>query len=183
LATPGETTTNLILGETYSPPGLWSGTPLHVHDDLDGDLGQSDHEEIYYHLADQVGEDDGWSAYAGQFLFDNKGLNRAYVVGHRAAFAIPGAAHPVVSGPNSAMMYVWCLAAESSHDLAMMDVPSFAWLKGVGEIVDELSASRPDSLVLKKEVEELAAEAGLSDPQRRVLMFHLQQLGFTLGTD
>ena len=38
-----------------------------------------------------------------QMLFDGAGLDQAYM--SHNAFAIPGAAHPVVSGPASDMLY------------------------------------------------------------------------------
>ncbi|MCG3181729.1 MAG: 5-deoxy-glucuronate isomerase [Phycisphaerae bacterium] len=180
LATPVDVTSNLILGETYSPPGLWSGTPLHVHDAPVPVDAQSDHEEIYYHLADVRDGAGPWGAYGGQFLFDDKGLDRAYVVGHRTAFAIPGAAHPVVAGPNCAMMYIWALASESSHPLAMMDVPEFAWLKRVGGIVDALQTDRGPTRISESRFAELTAKAELNPSQARVLRFHLEQLGFTV---
>ena len=113
LFTPDDVSTVLVGGETYSPPGLWSGTPLHVHDKNDLANGQSDHEEVYYHLA-RV-NDGPWGAFGVQLLFDDQGLDNAYMIHNRDAFAIPGAAHPVVAGPNSDMLYVWALAFRENH--------------------------------------------------------------------
>ncbi len=175
LATPADVTTNLVMGETYSPPGLWSGTPLHVHDRPDATEGQSDHEEIYYHLARNVGGD--WGPFGVQMLFDDAGLDEAYVLHDRTAFAIPGAAHPVIAGPNCEMMCVWCLAAETSQSLGMKDVPEFAWLKRVGAVLDDLSASGRRELLSDDEIAALAKDAGLDEAQRRVLQFHLARAG------
>lgn len=177
LATPGDVTTNLVMGETYSPPGLWSGTPLHVHDRARPDAGQSDHEEIYYHLAPDPSPDAAWGPYGVQLLFDDQGLDQAWMIHHRTAFAIPGAAHPVVAGPNSEMMYVWCLASDASQPLGMADVPEFAWLKRVGAVLDQLAAAGRRSPLSKAEIAGLAAAADLDESQCRVLTFHLAQAG------
>ncbi len=175
LFTPDDVTTNLVGGETYSPPSLWSGTPLHVHDRDDVSAGESDHEEVYYHLA-RVTEG-SWRPYGVQLLFDDAGLNRAYVIGHRSAFAIPGAAHPVVAGPMSDMLYVWALAGPSPQ-LAMRDVPEFAYLKAGGELIDELEARRGSASLSRSEFESLAAERGLTTEQRKIVELHLRERGF-----
>lgn len=175
LFTPEDVTTTLVGGETYSPPGLWSGTPLHVHDADDPEHGQSDHEEVYYHLARETSG--AWGAYGVQLLFDDAGLNESYVIHHRDAFAIPGAAHPVVAGPNSDMLYVWALAGGGSN-LRMMDVPEFAYLKQVGEIIDTVTRKNPRPLLDAGEFQRLAAEAGLTREQAHVLRMHLKQQGF-----
>jgi 5-deoxy-glucuronate isomerase len=174
LFSPDDVSTVLVGGETYSPPGLWSGTPLHVHDREDPMAGQSDHEEVYYHLARNT--DGGWGPYGVQLLFDDQGLDRAYMIHHRDAFAIPGAAHPVVAGPNSDMLYIWCLAGPSSS-LRMQDVPEFAYLKKVGEILDTVTADRPRQPLSETEFRRLVQDGGLSDSQAHVLRMHLKQQG------
>ena len=51
LFTPDDVSTVLVGGETYSPPALWSGTPLHVHDRDDLAGGQFTQAEcVAYHL-------------------------------------------------------------------------------------------------------------------------------------
>ncbi len=172
--TPEDVTTHLIGGETYSPPGLWSGTPLHVHDRDDLTAGQSDHEEVYYHVA-RVTEGQ-WGAYGVQLLFDDAGLDQAYMIHHRHAMAIPGAAHPVVAGPMSDMLYVWALAGQSDQ-LAMLDIPEFAYLKGVGEIIDQLEAERPREPVARAAIDALACEHGLDAAAKIMLRLHLRERG------
>ena len=140
LITPDDVSTNLVVGETYSPPGLWSGTPLHVHDLDDLDAGQSDHEEIYYHVMRL--KEGQWGPYSVQLLFDEKGLDQSYLVRDRTAFAIPGAAHPVVAGPASDHLYLWGLSAEKSSPLGMKDIEEFAYMKKVGEILDHYETRR-----------------------------------------
>ncbi len=178
LFTPDDVATNLVGGETYSPPSLWSGTPLHVHDLHDPDRGQSDHEEVYYHLARVT--DGDWGAYGVQLLFDDKGLDKAYRIGHRSAFAIPGAAHPVVAGPASDMLYVWALAGPSD-ELGMMDVPEFAYLKVGGDLIDELEARRGPARISRADFEAAAKAKGLSASQRKIIELHLRERGFEIA--
>lgn len=177
LFTPDDITTNLVGGETYSPPSLWSGTPLHVHDRDEPSQGQSDHEEVYYHLARVTGGD--WGAYGVQLLFDNQGLGKAYPIGNRSAFAIPGASHPVVAGPMSDMLYTWALAGPSD-ELAMMDIPEFAYLKAGGEIIDEFDSQRGDTRIGRADFNAAADAKGLSDNQRKIIELHLRERGFDI---
>ena len=177
LFTPQDVSTVLVGGETYSPPGLWSGTPLHVHDRDDPDCGQSDHEEVYYHLARNTGGK--WGPFGVQMLFDDQGLDNAYVVHHRDAFAIPGAAHPVIAGPNSDMLYVWGLAGPGTA-LAMQDVPEFAYLKRIGGILDTVAAARPRRPLSETEFDRLVQDGGLDDQQAHVLRMHFRQQGIVV---
>lgn len=176
--TPDDVTTNLIGGETYSPPGLWSGTPLHVHDKDDLAHGQSDHEEVYYHLARVT--DGPWGAYGVQMLFDNQGLDKSYTIHNRSAVAIPGAAHPVVAGPASDMLYIWALAG-TSDKLAMSDIPEFAYLKNVGAALDELEAQRGTQSITAKGFDALCRKHKIQGEQITICKLHLEERGFHIG--
>ena len=177
LLSPEEVTTTLVVGETYSPPGLWSGSPLHVHDLDDPEHGQSDHEEVYFHVARHTGGE--WGPYGVQLLFDSQGLNRAYVIGDHDAFAVPGAAHPVIAGPTCDMLYVWGLAGTGSS-LKMRDVPEFAFLKRIGGVLDQLARTHPRPAVACSLVDRLVREAGFTPEQAHVLRMHLRQQGFEI---
>ncbi len=176
--TPDDVTTSLVGGETYSPPGLWSGTPLHVHDRDDVARGQSDHEEVYYHLARVT--DGAWGPYGVQMLFDDKGLDRCYVIHNRTAVAIPGAAHPVVAGPASDMLYIWALAG-ASDKLAMLDIAEFAYLKKVGDAIDELETRRGRQTLSAGEFDALCRKHGLVGEQVTICKLHLDERGFREG--
>lgn len=173
--TPDDVTTHLVGGETYSPPGLWSGTPLHVHDRDDLAHGQSDHEEVYYHLARVT--DGQWGPYGVQMLFDDQGLDKAYAIHHRSAVAIPGGAHPVVAGPMTDMLYIWALAG-ASNQLGMLDVPEFAYLKKVGEVIDELERRRGRHPLPAAQFDALVRQHGLTGPQATIAKLHLRERGF-----
>jgi hypothetical protein len=149
---------------------------VHDRDDLAND--QSDHEEVYYHLARVT--DGDWGAYGVQLLFDEKGLDKAYRVGHRSAFAIPGAAHPVVAGPMSDMLYVWALAGPSD-ELAMKDVPEFAYLKAGQDLIDLFDDRRGPTRVSREEFEEVASAKGLTAEQRKIVELHLRERGYDIA--
>lgn len=178
LATTDDVSTNLIAGETYSPPGLWSGTPLHTHDQDAIASGESDHEEIYYHVSRLT--EGAWGPYGVQLLFDDKGLDKAYLVHNHDAIAIPGAAHPVVAGPVSDMIYFWALASDKPSELKMRDVPEFAYLKRIETILAQLEAERPEYRIDANRLAELADKNKLEGHQRHMLKQHLIERGFTI---
>lgn len=130
LVRPGEVSTNLVVGETFSPAGLWSGTPPHRHDADDPAAGQSDHEEVYYF---RVQHDT--PAPAGVQFLSHDGVERAYPLRDRSVAAIPGGMHPVVAGPAGDLLYVWGMAGPRGQSLGMWDVPGAAFLKDVEAVL------------------------------------------------
>ncbi len=180
LVTTDDFSTNLIVGETYCPPGLWSGMPIHLHDSDDNAGGQSDHEEVDYHLARVA--DGQWGPYGVQLLFDDQGLDKAYMVHNRDAVAIPGGAHPVITGPASDMIYVWahaCSGTAKSKKLKMFNIPEFQYLEAVGAILDRLEI-KGDKLLSNHQLAALADEYNLVGAQREILRQHLLQQGFKI---
>jgi len=175
MITPGSISTNMTMGETYSPAGLWSGTPLHTHDQDAPEIGETDLEEVYYHLARVT--DGQWGAYGVQLLFDEKGMDKAYIVHDRDAIAIPGGAHPVVAGPVSDMLYVWALAGRPGSDLMMRDVPEFAHLKAVERILDKLEKQRGTMKISQQQFEQLAGQEDLKGEQVLLLRQFLCERG------
>jgi hypothetical protein len=109
-------------------------------------------------------------------LFDDAGLDQAYIVHHRDAFAIPGAAHPVVTGPCSDMLYIWALAGRSD-ELLMVDVPEFAYLKRVEALMNEVEAARPRQGLPANEFVRLATKHDLNDAQQTTARLHLAERG------
>jgi len=137
-----EESTNLVVGETYSPPGLWSGTPLHRHDGIRPEQGESDHEEVYYHIMRYRGGrtvTDEIGPYGVQLLFDGKHLNESYIVRNKSIVAIPGVCHPVVAAPVTDHIYGWGLGGHG-EDLGMLDMPEFSYLKTIERTFKELAA-------------------------------------------
>ncbi|MBI4966242.1 MAG: 5-deoxy-glucuronate isomerase [Desulfomonile tiedjei] len=181
LISPNNASSNLIVGETYNPPGFWSGTPIHRHDRDQPAFGESDHEEVYYHrFGWNQGMNDQFAAYGVQLLMDGKGLNKAYVIGDKSAFAIPGGCHPVVASPVSELLYLWGLAGRGG-ELAMKDVPEFAHLKTFEEIFKQLAAEPTQRIISAAELESLAAKHALTQEQTGLLTLMLKEKGFDIG--
>lgn len=178
LLTPEDISGNLTVGETYSPPGLWSGTPLHVHDRQDPQNGQSDHEEVYYHRF-RLQKDGSFGPYGIQLLFDGEDLNKAYVIRDRSVIAIPGASHPVIAGPVSDLNYFWGLAGEGSR-LMMFDIPEFRYLKIIERILAELERKRGTAEVRLENLSECKELEGFSSYHWGMLEMILRERGFLL---
>jgi len=175
LVSPENYSCNLVIGETYSPPGLWSGSPLHIHDKDDPEAGQSDHEEVYYHIS-RLKDKDRIGPYAVQLLMDGAKVIKAFVLTDKCAFAIPGGAHPVVAGPMSDIVYTWGLAGKEGP-LGMWDLPEFKYLKKVGQIVDKVKEERGTTKLSGAKLDELGA-GELSEFQRKMLTLILSEQGF-----
>jgi 5-deoxy-D-glucuronate isomerase len=181
LISPKNASSNLIVGETYNPPSLWSGTPMHRHDRDQIASGESDHEEVYYHrFGWQQGADDRFGAYGVQLLMDGKGLNKAYVIGDKSAFAIPGGCHPVVASPVSELLYLWGLAGKGG-ELAMRDVPEFAHLKCFEEIFKKLESELQPRDIPAAIFDSFASQYDLTEKQKSLLAAMLREKGFNIG--
>ncbi len=180
LISPKNASTNLVVGETYNPPGFWSGTPIHSHDKDQLASGESDHEEVYYHHFEwQQREADQFGAYGVQLLMDGKNLNKAYIIGDRSAFAIPGGCHPVVASPVSALLYLWGLAGRGG-ELAMRDIPEFAHLKLFEEIFKQLEREAEQRPVSGALLGELTGKYGLTEEQKALLSVMLREKGLSV---
>lgn len=180
LVSAGIESDNLIVGETYSPPGMWSGTPLHVHDRENNMMSESDHEEVYYFVQRLFAREDEMDPYAVQMMFDSRGLNKAYRLKHRTAVAIPGGCHPVVAGPCSDLLYVWALATDRSNSkLSMRDIRDYAFLKRIGLAVQEQIDRRGITPIPEEAFRQICANHGLaSDKEKTLLKLYLKEYGF-----
>ncbi len=178
LISPNNASSNLIVGETYNPPSLWSGTPMHRHDRDQTSSGESDHEEVYYHrFGWKQGPDDRFGAYGVQLLMDGKGLNKAYVIEDKSAFAIPGGCHPVVASPVSELLYLWGLAGKGG-ELAMRDMPEFAHLKSFEEIFRKLETEPKPRSIPAALLDSFAVQYDLKEGQQSLLAAMLREKGF-----
>ncbi len=180
LVTPKNGSSNLVVGETYSPPGLWSGTPLHRHDQDNPSSRESDHEEIYYHrFRWKKGSGDQFGPYGVQLLMDGTRLMKAYVIGDRSVFAIPGGCHPVVASPVSDLLYLWGLAGKGK-ELMMRDVPEFAHLKSFEQIFNDLEWEKRRRVIPKARFHDLCAPYSFTDGQKALLSVILREKGYEI---
>jgi 5-deoxy-glucuronate isomerase len=173
--------TNLNVGETYSPPALWSGTPLHIHDVGNEELGESEHEEVYYHRSRM--RDREVPNYTVQLMFDAGTMHRAFLCPDRTAVAIPGGSHPVVASPVSDCIYSYGLAGIEGP-LGMRDLKDFAYLKKIGEFVSTLREENDDKLTFTVPPDRLARFAeqnGLDELQAKVVELILKEWGISFA--
>jgi len=171
--------TNLNIGETYSPPALWSGTPSHVHDVGNEDLGESEHEEVYYHLSRM--QDREVPNYTVQLLFDGRTMNRAFLCPDRTAVAIPGGSHPVVASPVSDCLYSFGLAGIEGA-LGMRDLKDFVYLKKVGGFVERLRKENEGKALFsasRDQLDSFVQENKLDELQSKVAELILKEWGIT----
>jgi len=180
LITPKDGSSNLVVGETSSPPGLWSGTPLHRHDKKNLKSGESEHEEIYYHRFNwKKGPDDQVGPYAVQLLMDGARLMKAYVIGEKSIFAIPGGCHPVVASPVSELLYLWGLAGNGG-ELMMRDVPEFVHLKSFEQIFNDLEWEKKRRVISKERFTNLCAPYSFTRGQKTLLSAMLREKGYEI---
>jgi 5-deoxy-glucuronate isomerase len=180
LVSPKDASSNLAVGETYSPPGFWSGTPLHRHDNSSPSTEESDHEEVYYHRFNWVKRPgDQFGPYGVQLLMDGVSLKKAFLIGDRSAFAIPGGCHPVVASPVSELLYLWGLAGRSNV-LAMRDLAEFLHLKSFEEIFRELEGDRANSPLSREKFRTLCATHRLTEEQAGLLSVMLREKGYVI---
>lgn len=180
LISPKDASSNLVVGETYSPPGFWSGTPLHSHDRDQPSSGESDHEEIYYHrFSWKKAENDRFGPYGVQLLMDGHRLMEAYLISDKSIFAIPGGCHPVVASPVSELLYLWGLAGRSS-ELVMRDIPEFVHIKSFEEIFRELDGEGLKKAISKEKFKGLCATYLLTAEQAVLLTALLKEKGYVL---
>ena len=180
LITPKNGSSNLVVGETYSPPGLWSGTPLHQHDKNSPKSGESDHEEIYYYRFNwKKNPKDQFGPYGVQLLMDGTRLLKAYVIGDKSIFAIPGGCHPAVASPVSELLYLWGLAGKG-EELMMRDIPEFTHLKSFEQILNDLEWEKSKRVIPKQRFHNLCAPYSFTRAQKNLLSAMLREKGYEI---
>jgi 5-deoxy-D-glucuronate isomerase len=180
LVSPKDATSNLVVGETYSPPGFWSGTPLHRHDSGQPSNEESDHEEVYYHRFNWVKRPgDQFGPYGVQLLMDGINLMKAFLIGDKSIFAIPGGCHPVVASPVSELYYLWGLAGRG-NELVMRDIAEFLHLKSFEEVFRELEGTRGKGILSRERFRSLCATHRLTGEQAGLLSVMLREKGYEI---
>lgn len=180
LISPKDVSSNLVVGETYNPPGFWSGTPPHQHDKDQPSLGESGHEEVYYHRFNlKWKKNDRFEPYGVQVLMDGKRLSKAFLIGEKSIFAIPGGCHPVVSSPVSELLYVWGLAGKGS-ELRMKDIKQFSFLHSFEKIFEDLEKNEKKKTLLKKKFHTLCSIYQLTEDHKPILGAMLKEKGYVI---
>ena len=180
LISPKNASSNLVVGETYSPPGFWSGTPLHLHDKDQPRYGESGHEEVYYHrFSWKKGAGDQIGPYGVQLLMDGKKMMKAFLILDKSIFAIPGGCHPVVASPVSELLYLWGLAGKGEA-LMMKDHREFVHLKSFEEIFKEWEGAKLKRTLSPEKFKALCAPYSFTEEQKTLLLSMLKEKEYCL---
>ena len=113
---------NMLVGETFSPPGNWSSAPPHRHD-VEDPPNETDHEEIYFF---KCKPEQGFQLI--RLYTDDYSLNTTYCVEQNDTVIIKEGYHPVAAGPGYRGYYLWLLAGKS-RVIIPRDDPRHVWLK------------------------------------------------------
>jgi len=104
-------------------------------------------------------------------------LMKAFVIGDRSIFAIPGGCHPVVASPVSELLYLWGLAG-SSNELKMKDIPEFAHLITFEGVFQELEKERQTRQISPARFKSLSRS--FSSEEARLLAAMLKEKGYAI---
>ena len=108
----------LLVGETFSLPGMWSSYPPHKHDQSIAGK-ETSLEEIYFYQSENP------ERFGIQCLYSpDKKKDTCYRIGHNDAFAIPYGFHPVSAPPDSKFYYLWILAGKE-RELRVSEDPQW----------------------------------------------------------
>lgn len=116
-----EKTDTLIIGETFSGKGVWSGYPPHKHDqDIAGE--ETRHQEVFLFKCDPrqgfgicVGYDDSGEPMHGD------------IVRHNDKFVVSKGYHSIVVAAGYQLYYLWALSGSQSM-LQWRSDPTHAWI-------------------------------------------------------
>ncbi|MFQ6131231.1 MAG: 5-deoxy-glucuronate isomerase [Armatimonadota bacterium] len=122
----------LLVGETYNPPGNWSSYPPHKHD-VENLPHEVKLEEIYHF---RVNPPQGFGI---QRIYSAEGdLDETYVLRDGDTVIIPKGYHPVVAAPGYQLYYLWMLAGPTRL-MRPADDPAHEWVKAEEALLREVS--------------------------------------------
>lgn len=113
---------NLIVGETISYPGEWSGYPPHKHD-RDQPPEEVAFEELYYY---RLSPPSGFGIQAHYRSAHHS--DQAYLIEDGDSFAIPDGYHPAVAAGGYRLYYLWFMAGPSGRALNPYEDPTHRWV-------------------------------------------------------
>jgi hypothetical protein len=112
-------------------------------------------------------------------LMDGAGLMKAYVIGEKSIFAIPGGCHPVVASPVSELLYLWGLAGKG-EELMMRDVPEFAHLRSFEQIFRDLEWEKTKKVISSERFHNLCDPYSFNNGQKALLSVMLREKGYEI---
>lgn len=123
---------SILVGETFTPAGNWSGYPPHKHD-RDAPPREVAQEEVYFF---KLRPENGFGIqymYSAADAADRAPIDVAYAVHNNDLTVIPYGYHPVAAPPGYDVYYLWFLTG-STRLLLPHDDPAHSWI-GAGEPV------------------------------------------------
>ena len=113
---------NMIIGETINPPGNWSGTPPHKHENNNLPK-ESLHEELYYFRTDKP---QGWGI--ERLYSPERNINELIYLQNNTVTFMPWGYHQIVAAPGYTLYYLFFLAGEGNV-LAGLEDSNHNWIK------------------------------------------------------
>lgn len=106
---------NLIVGETLNPPGNWSGTPPHRHENMRLP-DESLHEELYYFKTDKP------EGFGIQRIYSpERNVNELILLKNNTITFMPWGYHQIVAGPGDMLYYMFFLAGSGKELAGFID--------------------------------------------------------------
>ena len=115
---------NMVIGETLNPPGNWSGTPPHRHEN-DNLPNESLHEELYYF---RTNKPQGWGM--ERIYSPERSINELIYITDNTVTFMPFGQHQVVAAPGYWLYYLFFLAGKGSR-VAGFEDPEHKWIKSI----------------------------------------------------
>lgn len=116
---------NMIIGETLSPAGNWSGTPAHKHDVLNPPH-ESLHEELYLFKMKTDTDFGIQRSYSPEHK-----INELMFLKNNSLTFMPWGYHQIVAGPGYPLYYLFFLSGKGKKLIPFVD-PKHKWLLGLG---------------------------------------------------
>lgn len=124
----------LIVGETFNPPGNWSGYPPHKHDSHNPP-NEAPYEEVYFFF---IKPSQGFGIQRVYTSSEAKdAINEVYLIENSDTVVIPRGYHPVVAAPGYQLYYFWALAGEERIYAAWSNDPKHSWLRDCEPILNQ----------------------------------------------
>jgi len=111
----------LIIGETFNPPGNWSSSPPHKHDQ-ENPPEESEFEEVYFYKLNPAC---GWGMQ--RIYSTERDIDCCLTVQENDAVVIPFGYHPVVAAPGYELYYLWVLHGRHRKPVWFED-PRHSWI-------------------------------------------------------
>lgn len=117
----------LIVGETYNPPGNWSGIPPHKHDEIN-DV-ENFLEEFYLFKTRPA------DSYGVQLMYKGE-EGQGHIIGNDDVTVMLNGYHPTVASPGTGICYLWVLSGDDKAYNISFD-PRFGWVGTAESVLKE----------------------------------------------